>query len=561
HGLCLLSHDRNGGGHAWPQQHVGVVDIQPRIVGHHPVRGDRSVGDVSDLGVERTLRERIDGETCLLADPDLANVGLIYGGLEFHLSQVGGNDEKNRRLQRGGDGLTGIDRARQHDSVYGCVDGALGEVRLLQLQVGIGDGETCFGTVKRGLGAVPRGLGGVQRLLRRHAFPCQLAGAGESLFRFLERDPGSFHAGRGGLGGSLRPLDLRLQLGGIELCQHVALSHLLVFRDRNFADDPGQFARYVDLGKWLKRSRGRDFHRQIADGSRGRGIFDTRRRAHVPLVGEQDTRKHDGDRKRGPPYPAAAFRLSRAVKPEGRLDCRSGIRFWQIDNLVQGGPLCCRTSLWVTHRTLWFEFQIKFRSCWRKGRRMQSRRYLVYDVFADRALAGNPLAVVLDCDGMDTTAMQAVAREFNLSETVFILPPLDRRHRARVRIFTPEYEMPFAGHPTVGSAVALAEMESGDRSDAIFVLEENIGAVRCAVRRDNGAIFAEFDLPQLPVEEELSADPEAFGAALGLGPHEIGFENHRVTAWSAGVPYIAVPVRDLRTAAKARLDNETWMDL
>lgn len=192
---------------------------------------------------------------------------------------------------------------------------------------------------------------------------------------------------------------------------------------------------------------------------------------------------------------------------------------------------------------------------------MQSRRYLVYDVFADRALAGNPLAVVLDCDGMDTTAMQAVAREFNLSETVFILPPLDRRHRARVRIFTPEYEMPFAGHPTVGSAVALAEMESGDRSDAIFVLEENIGAVRCAVRRDNGAIFAEFDLPQLPVEEELSADPEAFGAALGLGPHEIGFENHRVSAWSAGVPYIAVPVRDLRTAAKARLDNETWMDL
>ena len=88
---------------------------------------------------------------------------------------------------------------------------------------------------------------------------------------------------------------------------------------------------------------------------------------------------------------------------------------------------------------------------------MKSRKYLVYDVFTDTALAGNPLAVVLDCEGLDTAAMQAIAREFNLSESVFILPPDNPRHRARVRIFTPDYEMPFAGHPTVGSAIALAE--------------------------------------------------------------------------------------------------------
>ena len=110
---------------------------------------------------------------------------------------------------------------------------------------------------------------------------------------------------------------------------------------------------------------------------------------------------------------------------------------------------------------------------------MKSRKYLVYDVFTEKALAGNPLGVVLECEGLDTEAMQAIAREFNLSESVFILPPDNPRHRARVRIFTPDYEMPFAGHPTVGAAVALAEQDDG--AAGMFVLEENIGPVRCAV--------------------------------------------------------------------------------
>ena len=158
---------------------------------------------------------------------------------------------------------------------------------------------------------------------------------------------------------------------------------------------------------------------------------------------------------------------------------------------------------------------------------MTPRNYLVYDVFTGDRLAGNPLAVVLDCEGLDLEAMQRIAREFNLSESVFVLPPENPRHRARVRIFTPDYEMPFAGHPTVGSAIALAELAEGN-GDAIFVLEENIGPVRCAVSHGDGATFAEFDLDKLPEQLTLTADPEAIGAALGLGPHEIGFENHRV---------------------------------
>ena len=193
---------------------------------------------------------------------------------------------------------------------------------------------------------------------------------------------------------------------------------------------------------------------------------------------------------------------------------------------------------------------------------MQARNYAVYDVFTDHALAGNPLAIVLDCEGLDTNAMQALAREFNLSETVFVLPPQNPKHRAQIRIFTPSYELPFAGHPTVGAAVALTlPPDGGGNSDAVFVLEENIGPVRCAVRVGKGAAFAEFDVAELPRRLNLAADPEAVGAALGLGPHEIGFENHRVTVWSAGVPYVAVPVRDLDAAGRARLDNEAWQEL
>jgi trans-2,3-dihydro-3-hydroxyanthranilate isomerase len=191
---------------------------------------------------------------------------------------------------------------------------------------------------------------------------------------------------------------------------------------------------------------------------------------------------------------------------------------------------------------------------------MKGRKYLVYDVFTGEKLAGNPLAIVLDCDGLDTAAMQRVAREFNLSETSFVCPPDNPKHKARVRIFTPVYEMPFAGHPTVGTAVALAELENGGGTDELFVLEENIGLFRCAISRNEAGIFAEFDIPELPKQSELNVEPEVIGAALGIDPHEIGFENHRVGLWSAGVPYLTVPVANLDVAKRARMDSPAWLD-
>lgn len=190
---------------------------------------------------------------------------------------------------------------------------------------------------------------------------------------------------------------------------------------------------------------------------------------------------------------------------------------------------------------------------------MTARKYQIFDVFTDKPLAGNPLAVVLDAEGLDTAAMLKIANEFNLSETTFILPPANPAHRANVRIFTPFYEMPFAGHPTVGSAIAIAALDG--IADGIFVVEEKVGPVRCAVSTNDGSVFAEFDLPKLPAPAPFDISREAAAAALGLSPDEIGFENHQVSAWDAGVPYVTIPVRDLAVAGKAKLDPRLWLEI
>ena len=127
------------------------------------------------------------------------------------------------------------------------------------------------------------------------------------------------------------------------------------------------------------------------------------------------------------------------------------------------------------------------------------RRFVTLDVFTDRRFAGNPLAVVLESEGLDTAAMQAIAREFNLSETVFVLPPEDAAHRARYRIFTPKRELPFAGHPTVGTAVLLGCLDGGRRARDM-VLEENIGPVPCRVTPAGAGGQATLRLPALPAE-------------------------------------------------------------
>jgi trans-2,3-dihydro-3-hydroxyanthranilate isomerase len=189
-----------------------------------------------------------------------------------------------------------------------------------------------------------------------------------------------------------------------------------------------------------------------------------------------------------------------------------------------------------------------------------TRRYRIFDVFTDRPLAGNQLAVVLDADGLDTSAMQAIGREFNLSETVFVLPAANAAHTASVRIFTPAQELPFAGHPTVGAAVCLARERFAGASgqDAVIVLEEAVGPVRCAVRLTEPGGFAEFDCPRLPEIAGATGSRESIAGALGVAPAEIGFENHVPTFWTAGVPYYLVPVRNMKVLAKAGPSRNGW---
>jgi trans-2,3-dihydro-3-hydroxyanthranilate isomerase len=179
-------------------------------------------------------------------------------------------------------------------------------------------------------------------------------------------------------------------------------------------------------------------------------------------------------------------------------------------------------------------------------------RFVTLDVFTRTRLAGNPLAVVIDADGLEQPRMQAIAREFNLAETVFILQPADPDHRARLRIFTPAAELPFAGHPTVGTAVLLGCM-TGTGNTREFVLEEAIGLVRCRVT-PNGHMegHASFAIPRLPTEAGPGPDAKAAADALNLAKDDIGFDGFRPQRWSAGVPLTFVPVRGLAAIRRAR---------
>ena len=186
------------------------------------------------------------------------------------------------------------------------------------------------------------------------------------------------------------------------------------------------------------------------------------------------------------------------------------------------------------------------------------RRFATLDVFTDRRFTGNPLAVVLDPDGLDAATMQAVAREFNHPETVFVFAPENPAHRARLRIFTPARELPFAGHPTVGTAVLLA-LRDGGGAGREFVLEEKIGPVRCVLEAGSGERgTARFTVPQLPAEVGPAPDAAAIAAGLALSPQEIGFDGWRPSGWTAGNPFTFVPAADLAALARCRPDGDKF---
>src|ERR1700735_2728833 len=180
----------------------------------------------------------------------------------------------------------------------------------------------------------------------------------------------------------------------------------------------------------------------------------------------------------------------------------------------------------------------------------KSYPYTVVDVFTTAPLSGNSLAVVPEASGFDAAAMQKIARELNLTETAFVLPATRKDCAARLRIFTPAKELPFAGHPTVGGAFILLEEGIVPKNSSAFVVEEQIGPV--PIRIDGGPRPMIW-LRTPPIREGRCYDPALCAAGLGLEPRDLLPIQPQLL--NAGNPTVIVAAKD-----KAAVDR-AWLDL
>ena len=184
------------------------------------------------------------------------------------------------------------------------------------------------------------------------------------------------------------------------------------------------------------------------------------------------------------------------------------------------------------------------------------------DVFTGSTFGGNPLGVFPDAIHLPSDLMQRIALEMNLSETVFIGPPETPEGTARVRIFTPGVEVPFAGHPTVGTAIFLAargvRAPVGD-GEITLILEENVGPVPVEVRLENGApVFARFTTAMLPEHRPSPHSCEDLARMVGLEPEDVCPEGFSPEMVSCGLPYHVIPVRTIEAVKRAALDMSLW---
>src|ERR1700760_4227952 len=164
------------------------------------------------------------------------------------------------------------------------------------------------------------------------------------------------------------------------------------------------------------------------------------------------------------------------------------------------------------------------------------RRYVTVDVFTDRAFGGNPLAVVLDAGGLSTEQMQAIAVEFNYAETTFVLPPREAGHDAEVRIFTVTAEIPFAGHPNVGTAFVLASR--AERAPERLLFEEKAGLVTVDILKAQGKVTGgELTAPQ-PLQRFSPFSVEQTAACLSLNAADIKTDRQSPQIVSVGVPFV-----------------------
>ena len=191
---------------------------------------------------------------------------------------------------------------------------------------------------------------------------------------------------------------------------------------------------------------------------------------------------------------------------------------------------------------------------------MPRRAFHTLDVFTDRIFGGNPLAVFPDGSGIESEVMQAVAREFNLSETVFVLPPDDLAHTRRLRIFTPGAELPFAGHPTVGTAHLLAAIGeiplTGEETQIVF--EEGVGPVPVTIRSSSGApVSAQLSAALMPEYGPPPPSNAEIAEVFSLDAGDIA-EAPAPGFVSCGVPFLIVMLASLDALARTRLRRDAW---
>lgn len=192
---------------------------------------------------------------------------------------------------------------------------------------------------------------------------------------------------------------------------------------------------------------------------------------------------------------------------------------------------------------------------------MARYRFHTADVFTDRIFGGNPLAVFPDARGLDAATMQLITREINYSETTFVFPPETPEGARRVRIFTPGAEMPFAGHPTVGTAFVLAMTGElplqGELTRLVF--EEGVGPVPVTIRAVEGRpAFCQLSAAKMPEWGPEPPGDAELAAVLSLAPADLLSGSFRPQAVSCGVPFLFVPLRNLEAVRRARVRVDLW---
>ena len=171
--------------------------------------------------------------------------------------------------------------------------------------------------------------------------------------------------------------------------------------------------------------------------------------------------------------------------------------------------------------------------------------YVVYDVFTDLQFGGNPLAVVMGAENIGEQHLQSIAREFNFSETTFVFPPDKPAHTARVRIFTPTTEIPFAGHPTIGTAICLHDMTG----QSALTLELGVGPIPCTVTA-KGAAFT----TAVPLTTSAHPALDLVARSLSISHESITTDTHAPVQAGVGLPFTFVELRDRGTLAACRPD-------